>query len=250
MGYTQGLVSVIVPMYNARETICATIESVLAQDYPNWEIIIADDCSTDDCAALVQKTYGNDSRIHYYYLASNDGVAATRNLAMSKANGQYLAFLDSDDLWTEDKLSKQLAFMKEKNAAFVYAAYEQMDKDGKKLGKVVHVPSKLDYHKELMGNSIPCLTVLIDRNQINVPMMPSVGHEDYVTWLNILKTGVTAYGQNEVLACYRVTGNSLSGNKLKAAVWTWGIYKSQGLPFLKRVFYFGCYAFKALKKHV
>lgn len=248
MEYTKGLVSIIMPMYNAKNTISQAIESVVRQTYTNWELLIVDDCSEDGCVEQVEP-YLSDSRIMLQRQPHNRGVAEARNVAMDLANGQYLAFLDSDDLWKEDKLRRQLSFMEEQGAAFVYSAYELVDSDAAPTGKMIHVPKQLHYREELKGNSIPCLTVLIDRTQIPVPHMPDEGHEDYITWLNILKTGVTAYGQDEALALYRVNGQSLSGNKVKAAVWTWKIYKNQGLNWIQRCYYFGCYVFRALKKH-
>lgn len=250
MKYADGLVSVIMPMYNAAATIEQTIESVRKQTYTNWELIVSDDCSTDESPDIVKKYCEMDSRIRYYRMNNNDGVAATRNLAMHQANGQYFAFLDSDDIWKAEKLEKQIDFMKAKDAHFVYSSYECMNQDGQLTGKVIHVPKELDYKKELLGNAIPCLTVIIDCKYVSIPDMPTMGHEDYVTWLNILKSGVKAYGMDEVLAVYRMATDSLSGNKVKAAKWTWSIYKQQGISFVKRIYYFGCYAVKALKKHV
>ena len=245
----EGLVSVITPMYNAEKLIAKTIESVQAQTYQNWEMVIVDDVSTDGGSKIVGEYAQADSRIRYLRHESNQGVSKTRNTALQNARGQYVAFLDSDDLWKPDKLEKQLAFMKEQGASFCYCACRVIGQDGQSAGKTRYVPPSRNYGELLKGNVIPCLTVVLDRKQIQNIHMPDMPHEDYGAWLDILKTGITAYGLNEVLAEYRVSGGSVSGNKLAAAKWTWDIYRrQQGLGIVKSCLCFGHYVVGAVRK--
>lgn len=243
------LVSIVTPMYNAKAFVAQTIEAVQAQTYPHWEMLIVDDVSTDGCAELVQSYAEKDDRIKYYKNLENTGVAAARNMAIQKAKGRYIAFVDSDDLWVPEKLEKQLQFMKEKQAAFCYSDCEIINELGESTGKVRHVPVRQDYKQLLKGNAIPCLTVLLDRSKISRIEMPAIHHEDYAAWLDILKTGVVAYGQNEVLGKYRVNSKSLSGNKVRAALWTWDIYRKQEkLGILRSCYCFCCYMLAAIQK--
>lgn len=245
------LISIVTPVYNAQDTIAETIESVLAQTYENWEMILVDDCSTDDSGKIILDYADKDSRIRYFKQETNQGVANARNTAIGKVKGRYLAFLDSDDLWYRDKLEKQLQFMKENAVVFCYTACEIIDKYGKPTGKTRYVPPKADYEQLLKGNYIPCLTVMIDRKVVYVPKMLSIPHEDYVLWLDILKDLHVAYGINEVLAKYRVNKHSVSSNKIKAAVWTWNIYRNiEQLSFKESCYCFICYLFRAVRKRI
>ncbi len=247
--YEPGLVSVITPLYNAKKYIGKTIESVLNQTYTNWEMVVVDDCSTDESVSIVQQ-YG-DARIRLIRNEQNLGVAATRNVALKEARGQYVAFLDSDDIWCADKLSKQLVLMEETKSPFIYGSCVVMDEDGNALKKDRIVPAELDFKELLKGNQIPCLTVLIDRTRIKPFEMPKVFHEDYATWLSILRDNqIKAYGVQDIVARYRVSQNSLSGTKVRAAGWTWGIYRKYlGFSVFKSAYYFMWYAFRVVKKY-
>lgn len=243
------LVSIITPMYNAEKYIAQTIESVQAQTYENWEMLIVDDVSCDGSAGIVQKYMAKDARIKYLKHGKNEGAAQARNTALKAAKGRYVAFLDSDDLWMANKLEKQINFMQEQKAAFCYSACAVIDECGNFAGKVRHVPLKQQYRELLKGNSIPCLTVVLDKKRIGDIQMLAIPHEDYAAWLDILKKGITAYGINEVLAKYRVNSNSLSGNKIQAAKWTWNIYrKQQRLGIIRSSYYFVCYFIAAVRK--
>lgn len=242
-------VSIIIPMYNSEKYIEQTIKSVQAQTYTDWEIVVMDDISEDNSAQIVQSYAKSDERIHYYLEEKKSGVAKARNDAMAKANGRYLAFLDSDDMWLPEKLECQLKLMQQKKVPFVYAGCEVIDEEGEKTGKVRTVPEQIDYEKLLHGNVIPCLTVLIDRQAVGTFEMPQMGHEDYATWLNILKKVPKACGINKPLAYYRVSSKSVSANKLKAVKWTWNIYrKNQKLPIGKSLWYLTGHVRQALKK--
>lgn len=245
------LVSIITPLYNGERYIKETIESVQKQTYTDWEMVIVDDGSTDDSQNIVRQMAACDPRIRVYINEKNMGAAATRNQGIQLAQGRYIAFLDSDDLWKSNKLEKQIAFMTEKNAAFCYSACEVIDEAGKTTGIVRHVPTYVNYKELLKGNVIPCVTVVLDRTQFASIVMPEIGHEDYATWLTLLKECQKADGIDEVLASYRETGSSLSGNKLTAAKWTWHIYRDYlELTLLESIYNFVSYVFKALKKRI
>ena len=217
------LVSIITPMYNSEATIAETIKSVLAQTYSEWEMVIVDDCSTDASASIVKKYQNIDKRIHYYKREKKSSVANARNYAIKMSKGHYLAFLDSDDLWEKDKLQKQVSFMEKNNVSFCYSACATIDENSRKTGKIRWIKSYADYAILLKGNFIPCLTVVLEKKLFDKIEFPEIKHEDYAVWLSILKTGIKAYGINEVLAYYRVNSKSVSANKFKAALWTWNI---------------------------
>ncbi len=238
----------ITPMYNAEKWIEKTIQSVQAQSYSQWEMIIMDDCSTDDGPKIVQRLQKQDDRIRYYRNRVNSGVAFTRNQAISCAKGQYIAFLDSDDRWYPSKLERQIARMQKEQISFCYSACEVIDENGKRVN-VRNVPEKADFEELLKGNAIPCLTVVLDRKKIPEITMPQMPHEDYAAWLKITGSGITAYGINEVLAGYRESGSSISSNKFQAMRWTWAIYRQfLGLSFMKSCRSFCFYVLNALKK--
>lgn len=245
------LVSIITPMYNAKQYISETIESVIAQVYTNWEMIIVDDGSTDESPKVVQEYAKKDARIRYYRQQKNGGIAKARNTAIGYARGRYVAFLDSDDLWKPDKLQKQLVFMEKEGAHFSHTACGIIDGNGLVTGKVRHVPKTIDYKHLLRGNGIACLTVVIDRKYIDKIAMPDIPHEDYAMWLDIMKRGEIAWGLDDELAEYRVAQHSVSNNKLRAAGWTWNIYRHYlQLPIWKAAESFICYMWKAVVKRV
>ena len=245
------LVSVVTPVHNAQDFLAQTIESVLNQTYQKFEIILVDDASSDLSRDIIDKYQKIDSRIKPVLLNENLGVANARNEGIKNANGRFIAFLDSDDLWKEDKLEKQIKFMLENDYEFTYTGYELMDEEGNMLGKVVHTKDKVDYNELLKHNVIGCLSVIIDRSKIDDIQMKKVRHEDYSAWLKILKRGFVAYGLDENLASYRTRINSLSGNKIKSAMWTWNIIRNEEkIPLPKAVYCFSNYAFVNLKKYL
>ncbi|MGX4598600.1 glycosyltransferase family 2 protein [Faecalimicrobium sp. JNUCC 81] len=246
----KNLVSIITPMYNSEKFIEKTIESVLNQTYENWEMLIVDDCSTDNSSDIAKSYAQNDSRIKYIKTKNNQGVSHARNIALKNAEGQFLAFLDSDDIWDKDKLKKQISFMDKNNYVITFTAYELIDENNDRLDKVINVPKSVDYNTLLKGNVLGCLTVIIDKSKLNFEVkMSGVRHEDYVLWLAILKSGHVAYGLNEVLALYRKSSTSLSGNKVKSAMWTWNIYRNvEKIPLHKSIYYFINYGINGIKK--
>lgn len=241
------LVSIIMPAYNSANYIKDSIESVLAQTYPYWELLIIDDGSSDNTAEIV-RAY-TDERVRYLHQV-NKGVAAARNYGIKNASGRFLAFLDSDDIWLPEKLAHQLKFMRANKICFSYTEYRQFAEKPTNASRLIKTQDFVDYHKLLKGNDIACLTVMIDRNAYPRIKMPPAKHEDYVAWLNLLNNGGCAYALHEDLARYRKSNQSLSGNKWKSWQWTWQVYrKSQGLSMLKSAYYFGHYIVRGIKKH-
>lgn len=242
------LISVIMPAYNSEKYIADSIISVLMQTYKNWELIIIDDGSKDATKNVIQRF--QDKRIIYIY-QKNEGVASARNNGISKANGRYIAFLDSDDLWLSNKLELQLNYMQNHNYGFTYTWYRQFHIEPDEVHKVVKTKQSVDYLELLKGNDIGCLTVMIDRHYIKNIFMPSSHHEDYVTWLNILRNGYKAHALAIDLARYRKTNNSLTGNKFKSLLWTWKVYRvTQKFSIIKSLYYLSYYLIQGIKKHV
>lgn len=248
MSYEVPLVSIIMPAYNSSKTIRDSIQSVCHQTYPNWELLIIDDCSEEDIESIAHEF--KDQRIRYYRLPTNQGVAYARNKGISEAQGQYLAFLDSDDLWHPRKLFNQVSFMQKYHYAFTYTWYRQFSGDIHHLGNLVKTKTVVDYRELLKGNDIGCLTVMIDRSQVRDISMPSQRHEDYITWLNILKQGWTAYSLPLVLAAYRKEKGSLTSNKWKSLLWTWKVYRdSQHLSLFRSAICLFFYVYYGIRKH-
>ena len=247
-----GLVSIIMPSYNASRFITESIKSVIVQTYQNWELLIADDCSKDSSVEVIKKIIDKDQRIKLFSLLKNVGAAAARNVAIEHANGQYIAFLDSDDVWEPEKLERQLAFMKENKYAFTYSEYYVMEEDGKKTGSFIRIPSSLSYRQYLRNTIIGCLTVVIDRNIVGDFRMPLIkSSHDMALWLLIMKRGYNAYGIKEVLAGYRLVSTSNTAKKWKAAKDVWRVYrKIEHLSVLFSAFCFCGYVFNAVIKRM
>lgn len=254
MSTEQELVSIIVPVHNAGAYIEKTIETVKAQTYRQWELLLVDDCSTDDSRQKIRSFMQEDSgQIRLIEKKHNEGAAEARNTGIEAARGRYVAFLDADDLWMPDKLSKELAFMKERQAAFVFTAYEFGDRDGTGTGKIVSVPSELTYFKALSRTVIFTTTVLLDtgRTGRDLIRMPDIKSEDTATWWKILRNGFTAYGLNEVLAIYRRPANSLSSNKLEAIRRIWNLYRRQEhLSFIYSLYNLFFWALRATLRRI
>lgn len=248
----QPLVSVIMPCYNMERFIACTIESVQRQTYPHWELLIVDDASTDGTAEIVKSHQNQDDRIRFVVKEQHSGIADSRNQAIRMAQGRYLAFLDSDDLWHPDKLEVQLRFMTEKNIGFCYSSYDCVDETGAPLEKTVKAVSDLDYEAYLRNTIIGCSTVMLDKTIVSEVVVPNFRtSEDTATWLNILKKGFLAYAIGQPLTSYRIRQHSASSNKLKASSDLWRVYRqNEKLPLFKALACFSCYAFNAIKKRL
>ncbi len=222
----QGLVSVITPTYNCGRFIAETIEAVQAQTYTHWEMIIVDDCSTDDTKAVVDGYMAKDSRIRYHCLETNSGAAVARTTAMELAQGEYMAFCDSDDLWLPEKLQKQLDFMQEKGYAFTCTAYEQIDEAGKSLDRVIKTVEKTDYNRLLLDCPVGNSTVMYNVGVMGKFQVPNIRkRNDDALWLQMLKKEKYIWGMPDVLMRYRIRSNSISSNKLKVIKYHWILYR-------------------------
>ena len=218
------LVSIIMPTYNCAKFIKETIESVLNQTYENWELVIVDDCSNDNTEEVVERF--NDKRIKYHKLEKNSGAAVARTTAMKMATGNYMAFLDSDDLWKKDKLEKQLDFMKKNNYNFTCTAYEQIDEEGNKLNKVIKTKKKANYNRILLDCPVGNSTVVYNVDNLGKFEVPNIRkRNDDALWLQILKKEKFIYGMPDVLMEYRIRNNSISSNKLSLIKYHWQLYR-------------------------
>ena len=238
------LVSIVMPVFNAEKFILESIDSVINQKYFNWELIIVDDCSADGTMDLVNIRLEYESRISLFQLDSNQGVAFCRNKAISSANGRFISFLDSDDLWEAEKLEKQVNFMLNNDFHFTYTAYKKIDHNGQINGQV-GVPARLSYNDLLKTCYIGCLTAMYDSEKLGKVYMPSdTKREDYATWLNILKDTDYAYGINECLASYRVHPSQSSSKKINMAFENFLLYRKEERGWGRTVYYFINYAFR------
>jgi len=223
------MISIITPVYKAEKYIRQTIESVLAQTYTDWELILVDDCSPDGSADVIRSF--DDPRIRLICQQTNTGAAEARNRGIREAKGRYIAFLDADDIWYSNKLDSELQFMGRQDAGFVFCSYEFGDEEAVPTGKMVRVPKKLTYREALSRTVIFTSTVMIDTQKIGKPFMPDVKSEDTATWWDILKKAETAYGLDQALVIYRRPDSSLSSDKKEAVRRIWNLYKREGLSF-------------------
>lgn len=276
----EGLISVIVPVYGAEDYIAKTVAMVEAQTFENWELLLIEDASPDKSAQVVRSalagcgqqdvsadlsgqisnvrtaevyTDEQDRRILLLCKEKNEGAAAARNTGLKLAQGRYIAFLDADDVWFPDKLAREFAFLQERQAGFVFSAYEFGTQDAAPTGKIVHVPPVLTYKEALSRTVIFTTTVLLDRERIADELieMPLVESEDTATWWQILRAGHKAYGLDETLAIYRRPPKSLSSNKIKALRRIWNLYRRQErLSVFRSLRYFIPWAFRALARRL
>ena len=224
-----GLVSIIMPSYNTARYIKNSIDSVLAQTYKNWELLIVDDCSTDNTDEIIAQF--NDSRIKYVKNEKNSGAAVSRNRALAQAKGKWIAFLDSDDLWAPEKLEKQLKFMAENGYAFSYTRYEEIDERGNATGSLVGGPKRIT--KTGMFNYCwpGCLTVMYNREVVGDIQIADIRkNNDYAIWLKACRKA-DCYLLPETLASYRKRGGSISNHSYVALVkWHYKLYReAEGL---------------------
>ena len=249
------LISVIVPVYNVRKFIIETMDCVRRQTYTHWELLLVEDGSTDGTAEVIQEYLERtqDTRIRLIRQPSNMGAARARNRGVEEAAGRYVAYLDADDLWMPEKLEHELAFLAEKQAAFVFTGYEFADEQGQGTGKVVRVPETITYKEALKNTTIFTTTVMFDTDKISkeLLMMPVMKSEDTALWWKILRNGYTAYGLDENLAKYRRAGKTLSSNKLEALRRIWNLYRrAEGMSVISSVWHFCFWAVRAVKRRI
>lgn len=220
------LVSIITPTYNCAKFIARTIDSVQAQTYSNWEMIIVDDRSQDNTEEIVKQYMQKDPRIQYHLLEKNSGAAVARTTAMQLAKGAYMAFLDSDDIWMPDKLERQINWMQEKGYAFSCTAYEQIDEEDNLLNRTIKTIKKTDYNRLLLDCPVGNSSVMYDVEKMGKFEVPNIRkRNDDALWLQMLKKEKYIWGMPDVLMRYRIRQNSISSNKFKVIKYHWILYR-------------------------
>ena len=246
-------VSIIIPAYNASKFIGEAVKSVENQNYENYEILVVNDCSKDNTAEIVEKLSNSNPKIKLINNCNNSGAALSRNAGIKNATGRFIAFLDADDVWVEEKLNKQINFMLKNGVSFSFTGYQFSNSKAEPTGKKVFVPTKLTYKDLLKNTTIFTSTVIFDMNQLKeddilMPVLKS--GQDVATWLNVLKKVEYAYGLNEILSMYRRTRGTLSSNKLKRLKVIWGIYENQKINKFYRLYCVPFWAFNAIKRRI
>ena len=246
------LVSIVTPVHNGEDFFAETIRTVLSQSYTSWEWIIVDDGSTDKTLDIIKEH--KSKKIKIIESQGNNGAAKSRNKGIKASNGDFLCFLDADDLWEPKKIEKQINFMKEKDCAFSFTSYEFADSFGNPNGKIVSVPAKISYEQALKNTTIWTSTVMFDMKKLSKEevTMPDVWRgQDTATWWKVLKKIDCAYGLNEVLSYYRRGRASLSSNKFTALKRTWNLYRNvERFGIVKSMMYFVAYCFNAVRRRI
>lgn len=220
------LVSIITPTYNAEKYIRETLQSVLNQSHQNWEMILADDGSTDKTVSIIEEFAQKDIRIKLFKLPENRGNGFARNAALEKASGKYIAYLDADDLWFPEKLEKQIQFLKANNLHFTFSFYDSIDEEGNNLNRRVESPNPLTYKQLFFCNYVGNLTAIYDADYFGkIILETSQKRQDWRIWLTILKQIKTAKPVPESLALYRIRKDSVSSSKFKLIKHNFGVYR-------------------------
>ena len=246
------MVSIITPCYNAVRYLSQTIESVIYQTFLDWEMLIVDDCSSDNSRKIIESYASKDARIKYFRTDRPSGSPSLpRNIGIENAKGKYIAFLDADDLWLPDKLERQVKFMERNKYDLTYSFYEKMDWQGNRNKRIIETRDVTTYNKLLKSNSIPCLTSMIRKDVIGKTRFKQIPQEDFCFWLDILKKGVTAYNMKEVTALYREAKNSRSANKLDMFKGYWNVIRNhQNISFIPACFDMITYTALGLAKYL
>ncbi|TNF23444.1 MAG: glycosyltransferase family 2 protein [Rhodobacteraceae bacterium] len=237
------------PTLNAEASLARAVTSVRAQTRGDWELVIADDGSSDRTPALARQMAADDPRIRVLDAPETGphGAAAARNRAIAVARGRYLAFLDADDEWLPDKLALQLGWMETEGLALTYTGFWRQQGDRR---REIRVPARVDRQRLLHGNVIGVLTAICDRDQLGPVAMPLLPlRQDYALWLDLLKRTEAAHGLQEPLAVYHVTPGSLSANRWKATRGTWRMYRNHaGVGRLAAAWYLASHLLKRLAR--
>jgi len=220
------LVSIITPTFNAGKYIQDTLQSVLNQSYQNWEMILIDDASTDQTVKIIKDFAEKDARFKLSELSKNSGNGFARNVALEKATGQYIAFLDADDLWFPMKLEKQIQYLKANNLPFTFSFYDCIDEDGKLLNRRIEAPLNLTYNELFFCNYVGNLTAIYDADYFGkITLEATQKRQDWRLWLTILKQIQFTKPVPEPLAFYRIRKNSISSSKFKLIKHNFGVYR-------------------------
>lgn len=252
MEQNKPVVSVIMPAYNAQPFIEEAIRSVMTQTFSDWELLVLDDGSSDETAAIAARLAAEDPRILFLPNEKNMGVARTRNRGFELCQGAYIALLDSDDVWHQEKLEKQLALARETGAELIYSSYRIVNSKSEKVKADYIVSNQLDLRLLLRENIIGCSTVLLSRRVVQEYRFEvDFYHEDYVLWLRLLQDGCKAAGCVETLVDWRYLENSRSFDKRRSACNRWKIYREYlKLPVWKSAWFFAGYAMRGVRKYM
>ena len=254
MSKSENLVSIITPCYNAEKYIFETYKSLKAQTFSNWEWIVFDDKSTDNSFSVLKKINLKDPRVKVFQNDTNSGAAITRNNCLNKASGEFLAFLDCDDLWLPNKLETQIKFIEREKCDFVYANYEMIDEAGAHI-KYMKTPRTVTKTDLLKYNPFATSNVFIRRPAVESYSIRFLEHlrrrQDYLFWYEVISKNSTALGMNVVLSKYRQVGSSsLSSNKRKMAIIQWRLYRDEfQLGLVQSTYYFTWYVLHGVKKY-
>ena len=246
------LVSVIMPVYNTAKYLEEAVDSVLTQEYSDLELLIANDGSTDGSAEILERYQKADSRVKVISFSENVGAAKARNALLEKAEGRFVAFLDSDDVWYRWKLTHQVRFMLRRNYSFTYSYYEAIDESSEYLKKFTRLPRVVEFNDILKWNDIGTLTVMVDKEVHGRIRMPEiVKRHDFALWLLLLSSKDTsAHLLPEITAQYRVHSESLSANKMSAASYHWKVIRKYGnLNPFSAMAYFLSYTLHGILRH-
>ncbi|MDE6443257.1 MAG: glycosyltransferase [Muribaculaceae bacterium] len=246
------LVSIITPAYNASGVIRETIESVINQTFQEWELLIIDDCSSDNTSGIIREYTEKDERIKYFKTPHSSGSPSLpRNMGIDKAVGKYVAFLDADDIWLPFKLEHEVKFIEKNNYPLVYSYYEKIDFEGNRNNRIIKTREVTTYNNLLKSNSIPCLTSLVSHQAIGDTRFKQIPQEDFCFWLDILKKGYRAYNLCEVTALYREANNSRSANKVDMFKGYWNVIRNQqGIGLFPSFYYMTTYTILGFAKYL
>lgn len=245
------LVSIVTPAYNAEMYLAEAIDSVIAQTYQNWEmLIVIDNKSSDKTQLIAEAASQKDSRIKVIKDSLCSSVSANRNRAIEEANGTFIAFLDSDDRWLPKKLELQIQMMVEQSINISYHSFDIIGENGQNKGTTRLAKYDVNYHDLLKNNCMGCLTVVARRSFIHNTRMMQIRHEDLHFWLQLLQGGHHAKPMPQSLAEYRIRKDSISENKLKCAVWRWQLYRHLGVSIPKALYLMVLYVLFALNKRI
>ncbi len=246
------MISVIMPAYNSKEYLREAVSSVLMQTVSDLELLIIDDASTDGTSEICNSLSKTDERIRVFHNEENLGVSRSRNLGVQNARGEWIAYLDSDDVWEKSKLELQLTLAEKEKAVFLFTGSAFMDENGRMLDYYLPAPKCTSYPEILKQNVISCSSVLIRKElMLQYPMYDDNSiHEDFLTWAQILKNEkISAYGVDKPLLIYRISSSSKSGNKIKAGMMTFSVYRRLGLSLIPALYYWFCYLVRSLHKY-
>ena len=244
------VVSILMAAYNAEKTIEQAIASATAQSFRMFELIVIDDCSADRTREIVRRLQESDHRIRLVKQEKNCGVSAARKRGLEEAAGEWIAILDSDDLWESEKLEKQMRLHEETGAELIYTASGFIAEDGTRIDWILHAPERLTYRQLLKQNLVSNSSVLVRKDLYEKYYSSGDGmHEDFATWLRITKNGTDAFGIDEPLLIYRLSSSSKSGDKKKAALMNWNTYRYVGLSLPETVWYMLYYTVNGIKKY-